>query len=457
MGTALEFLVTILLIIFNGFFVAAEFAMVRLRKTQIEAAAKAGDDDARAARDILSRLQSYLSATQVGITLSSLGLGWIGEPLMARMLLPVFRLIPASPTVIFSISFAVGFIILTSVHIVIGEQIPKSLAITSERKVALRLARPLMFFYRAFQPLIWFLNMLVGASLKILGIPQVGGKEGHTREELRTMIIESEFSGAVNEEESDMIQSLFGFRETTVREVMVHRSSIIAIDLKCEPKEIMQIIEHEGFSRLPVYKTSIDEIVGILNVKKLLGDIAQLERLSTQQPTDEFFTVLMKAVKPALIVSETQRISSLLVEFQRTHNHMAVVVSEHGGTEGIVTLEDVLEELVGEIQDESDTAEERDVIEVGDALYVDATMSVSEFNERYGDKFGRLEESAEYQTISGYVQKIAGRIPNIGDSAQANRLKFTVTRKIRHKLQQIKIERVAVLAPAGEKEHSEAQ
>ncbi len=448
MGTALQLFITLLLISFNGFFVAAEFAMVRLRKTQIEAAAKAGDDDARAARDILSRLQSYLSATQVGITLSSLGLGWIGEPLMARLLLPAFQLIPASPTVVFSISFAVGFIILTSFHIVIGEQIPKSLAITSERKVALRIARPLMFFYRAFRPLIWFLNMLVGAALKILGIPQVGGSEGHTREELRTMIMESELSGAVNEEESDMIQSLFGFRETTVREVMVHRSNVIAIDLDAEPREIMRIIEHEGFSRLPVFSDSIDAITGILNVKRLLGDIAQLERLSapSQQASKEFISVLLRAVKPAIVVSETQRISSLLVEFQRTSNHMAVVVSEHGGTEGIVTLEDLLEELVGEIRDESDSLEERDVIEIGDVLYVIATMNVSEFNEKYGEKFGMLEESAEYQTISGYVQKIAGRIPNIGDSAQANALKFTVTRKTRHKLQQIKIEHVPVTA-----------
>jgi len=448
MGNAIELLVTLLLVLLNGFFVAAEFSMVRLRKTQIEVAAKAGDHDARAARDILSKLQAYLSATQVGITLSSLALGWIGEPFMASLMQPIFALLPLSPRVVYSISFAVGFFLLTSFHILIGEQIPKSIAINSERKVALMLARPLMIFYKALRPLIWMLNLLVFGALKLLGIPHVGSRQGHTREELRTMIIESELSGAVDEEESDMIQSLFGFRETTVREVMVHRSSMVAIDLDQEPREIMQIIQHEGFSRLPVYIKEIDEITGILYVKQLLADVAQLERLSvpSQHTEKEFFALLLRAVRPSMLVSETQHIDNVLVEFQKTGNHMAIVVSEHGGVEGLITMEDILEELVGEIRDESDTNEEREVIELGEVLYVVATFTVSDFNERFGERFGMLEESAEYQTVSGYVQKIAGKIPNIGDSFVTGGLRFTVTRKVRHRLQQIKIEKLPELS-----------
>jgi putative hemolysin len=232
---------------------------------------------------------------------------------------------------------------------------------------------------------------------------------------------------------------------------MVHRSGVVAINLDMEPREIMQIIQNEGFSRLPVFHHAIDEITGVLHVKDLLPHIAQLERLSvpSQNGRIEFFTILERAVRTALFVSETQTLQRLLLEFQKSRMHMGIVVSEHGGVEGIVTLEDILEELVGEIHDESDAPnEEREVIEIGNALYVIPTLSVSDFNERFEDRFQRLEESAEYSTLSGYVQKISGRIPNVGDVIEAEGLRFTITRKVRHRLQQIKIERCE--NPVGE-------
>jgi CBS domain containing-hemolysin-like protein len=444
MDSAIQVFIVLFLIGLNGFFVASEYALVRLRTTQLDDKIKAGDKNARLVRGILSELNAYMSATQIGVTLSSLALGWIGEPLMARILEPAFSLFAFSPRVIFSISFALGFIILTALHIVIGEQIPKSIAINFDLKVALRIARPLSIFYTVFRPLIWLLNLLVSGTLRVLGFPQVKAAAGHTREELRTAIQQSADRGEVEQRESDMIDSMFGFRETTAKEVMVHRSSVVAINLDDEPNEIMRQILREGFSRLPVYRNSIDEITGVLYVKNLLADAAKLERLSApgQNGEAEFFAILLRAIRPALIVSETQHLSSLLLEFQRSRNHMAIVVSEHGGVEGIVTMEDLLEELVGDIEDESDVAEAQDVIEVGNILYVDATLSVSDFNERYSERFGLIEESAEYATLSGYVQKIAGKIPNIGETIKDDGLKFTITRKVRHSLQQIRVEKV---------------
>ena len=451
MTTLAELFLIVVLVFLNGFFVTAEYAAVKLRTPQIDDLIQKKDPKALAAKHVRDNLDTFLSATQVGITLASLALGWIGEPLMARLLEPFFDLFNISSTVSYSISFGVGFLILTSVHIVFGEQIPKVLAINYEVEVALRTARPLALYYRIFQPLIWALNKMVNTSLRIFGLPKASEDEGHTREELRNVILDSARRGVVEHQESTIIESLFDFGATTTREIMVHRSEVVAIDLDLEPREILHIIEDEGYSRLPVYRNSLDEIAGVLNVKDVLPVISQLQRLSvpSQHAEKDFFLLIERIVRPALLVSETQPISKLLLEFQKSRTHMGVVVSEHGGVEGIVTLEDILEELVGDIRDESDVNEARDIIEVGNIVYVDPTVTVSDFNTYFEDHsspalhFPPLEESGDYQTISGFVQKHAGRIPNVGDVVEANGLRFTVTRKVRHKLEQIKIEPIA--------------
>jgi CBS domain containing-hemolysin-like protein len=444
METVIEGLLVLLLVALNAFFVATEYSVVKLRTAQLDDLLQKQDPRAQAAKEIRDRLDTFLSATQVGITLVSLALGWIGEPLMSKILEPVFTIFPFSPTVEHSISFALGFFVLTSLHIVFGEQIPKILAINYEVDVSLRTSRWLIVYYRIFRPLIWLLAKMVKVTSRIFGLPNASDDEGHTREELRGVILESARRGVVKREESSMIQSLFAFGETITREIMVHRGEVIALDLDMEPREILRTIEDEGYSRLPVYRNSLDEIAGVLHVKDIIPYLSQLERLSvpSAHAEKEFFVLLERAVRPALFVSETQRISDLLVDFQKNRMHMGIIVSEHGGVEGIVTLEDVLEELVGEIRDESDVTESRGIIEVGDAVYVEPTISVSDFNDRFHNRFPDVEESGDYQTISGYVQKQAGRIPEVGDVIEANGLRFTITRKVRHKLQQIKIEHV---------------
>jgi len=446
MDIFLQIVLVLVLIFLNGFFVAAEFAAIKLRSSQIEDMVQAGDSRAKAAKHIITNLDAFLSASQVGITLASLALGWVGEPLAEHIVSPLILLFTSNQTIVSTASFLIGFLFLTSFHIVVGEQLPKSVAITYEKETTLKIAKPIVLFYKIFRPLIWALNEIVNFSLKALGFPQVTEDEGHTREELRSVIEDSARRGVVERAESSIIDSLFDLRETTAREIMVHRGAVIAINLDEEPREILRIIETEGFSRLPVYRNSMDEITGVLHVKDLLPHIAQLEKLSlpSQNSSKEFLAVLERAVRPPLFVSETQSLSHLLHEFQRARMHMGIVVSEHGGVEGVVTMEDLLEELVGEIRDESDLpGEERDVIEIGNTVYVNPTMPVSDFNERFEDRLPILTESAEYSTISGYVQKHAGRIPNVGDVIVAEGLKFTVTRKVRNKLQQIKIEAMA--------------
>lgn len=459
MTTLAEVFLVLILVLLNGFFVTAEYAAVKLRTSQIDDLLKAGDKRARAAKHVRDHIDSFLSATQVGITLASLALGWIGEPLMSQILEPFFDLFNFSHTVAHSISFGLGFFILTSFHIVFGEQIAKVLAINYEVEVSLAAARPLVFYYRAFFPLIWLLNKLVDITLRAFGLPKASEEGGHTREELRNVILESARRGVVERQESTIMESLFEFGETTVREIMVHRSDVVGIDLDAPPRELLRIIEDEGYSRLPVYRTSFDTIIGVLHVKDLFPVIGQLERLSvpSQDTEKEFRAMLERWVRKALFVSETQSISQLLLEFQKQRVHMGIVVSEHGGVEGIVTLEDILEELVGEIRDESDVVESPEVIEKDGSIYIDPTMTIADFNEQFDGRLPALEESGDYQTLSGYVQKQAGRIPAIGDVITANGLQFTVTRKVRHKLEQIKVEKSPIDVPEETEPASIAQ
>ena len=441
-----EVFLVIVLVLINGFFVCSEYAAVKLRLGQIDELIRQNDPRALAAKHIRENIDSFLAATQVGVTLSSLAIGWIGEPLMYGLLSPIFHLFALSSAVTTTISFLLGFFILTSLHIILGEQIPKVIAINFEIETALKTSKPLTIYYRIFFPLIWTLNKMVNIALKVFGLPKASEESGHTREELMGVIMESTREGIVQDREQNMIESLFEFQDKTVREIMVHRSEVVSLDLDLEPREILRIIEQEGYSRLPVFRNSLDEIAGVLHVKDILPVISQLERLSvpSRESEEGFFNLLKRAIRPAQFVSETQPIPDLLVQFQKSRVHMGIVVSEHGGVEGIVTLEDILEELVGDIRDESDTGETRDVIESGDAIYVEPTMTIADFNSHFEDRLPSLEESGDYQTISGYVQKQAGRIPNIGEVIEANGLKFTVTRKKRHKLEQLKIERIDV-------------
>ncbi len=446
MDILIDLFLVALFVALNGFFVAAEFAIVKVRSIQFEHLVQQNDKQAKLLKHVTDHLDEYLSATQVGITLASLALGWVGEPVTERLLAPVVAIFTDNEAILHSISIFIGFAIITVLHIVLGEMLPKSVAISYEKSVSLKIARPLHWFFLAFSPLIRLLNGAVVAILKMIGLQAIVSEGAHTAEEIKSVLMESARKGIVTKGESELIESVFAFSDTTAENIMVHRSDVVGINLEAEPLEIFRVIEGEGFSRLPTYKGSMDEITGVLYVKSLLPHFSQLERLAlpSMNSDDEFFKLLASGIKQPKFINEKQALSELLVEFQRSRTHMAIVVSEHGGVEGIVTLEDILEEIVGEIQDESDVpSDERNVIEVGDALYIDPSISVGDFNEQYGERFPIIKESEEYQTMSGYVQMIAGRIPSVGDVIDSDGLRFTIKRKVRHRLEQIKVEKVA--------------
>jgi CBS domain containing-hemolysin-like protein len=414
-----DILLTLFLVFLNGFFVAAEFAIVKVRQSQIDLKVSQGSNLAPVARHITDHLDAYLSATQLGITLASLGLGWIGEPVVGKIITNVFELFGASiePDLLHSISLPVAFVLITILHIVLGELAPKGIAIRHPLQTTMAISLPLKFIYIVFRPFIWLLNGLANLLLKAIGVRTFDNTDVHTEEELRLILTESEEGGAIKSSEHELIQNVFEFDDRVVKHIYVPRSKVAAIDIEDDIEKNLKKLVEEGYSRTPVYKESIDNIVGIMHskdlIKKLLsGKITNLEQF----------------IRPAYYVPMSKRVNDLLREFQRQHIQMAIVTNEFGGTEGIVTMEDIIEELVGEIQDEYD--EEKPVVErkSDTEFIVNATASISDVN----DLIPRaIEESSDYETVSGYVNYIFGGIPAVNDRVRNDGYEITILK--RHK------------------------
>ena len=383
-------LILVLLIIFaNAFFVAAEFAIVKVRTTQIQPLADKNNKRAKITVKILANLDAYLSASQVGITMTSLGLGWVGEPVTAKLLSPIFIWFGmTNEQTIHTLSIIVGFIFLTFLHISLGEQAPKMLAIKSPKSVSLIVAIPLNLFYITFKPIVWMLNHAANFILRLIGIQQVPDSERiNSEEELRLLISEGRKSGAIDQTEHQLIEKIFEFNDKQASEIMVPRNHMIAINLEDSREEIFQKVTEEGFSRIPVYKETIDNIVGIIYTKDLISASEHRELIA-----------LMDIIRPAFFVSSTKQIGNLLKEMQRNKVHMAIVVDEYGGVEGLVTIEDIIEEIVGEIQDEYDVDETQEVVSEKSGVYlVNPIISIENFNTRFKTN---LPEDPDYQTLN---------------------------------------------------------
>ncbi len=383
----------------NGFFVAAEFAIVKVRASQIELRAQTGSAPAKLAQLMLTHLDAYLSATQLGITLASLGLGWIGESVVAQMVINVMEAFgfQGSETLAHTIALPISFAIITVLHIVFGELAPKSLAIQRPESTSLAVAYPLRFFYVLFKPFIWLLNGLANMVLRGLGIQPMHGAEVHTAEELRLLFEQSAEGGAIHDSHHELIENVFQFNERMVKQILVPRTKMVAVDVNIPEDELMEIVFNEGYSRLPVYSSNIDNIVGILYVK----DILSIVRLGKP-------IVIEDLMRPAYFVPETKKINRLLKQFQRRHLHMAIATDEFGGVSGIVTIEDIIEELVGEIQDEYD--EEAPIVErFSDFEYkVNGSATVSDANDYLPYP---LPEGEDYETVGGLLNVIYGQIP----------------------------------------------
>ena len=413
----LKILLTLLLVLVNGFFVAAEFSLIRVRFSQLEIRAKEGSRLAKQALSVLHKLYNYLSATQLGVTIASLILGAVGEEVATELILGLvnrlgFTLAPAAAH---SIAVVSGLVIITVLHVLFGELFPKALAIQRPEAVSMALVLPLRAFYVATLPLTWFLskasNMLLGA----VGIDNVHGNEAHTSDELRLLIDQSKESGEIQDSEHELIENVFQFNDRMVKQIMVPRTKLSAINVHATDDEILETVFSEGYSRLPVFEGNIDNIVGVLYVKDLLPLVRQ------QQPIE-----LARIMRPAYFVPETKKINRLLRQFQRKHLMMAVVSDEFGGVSGIVTIEDIMEELVGEIQDEYDN--EVPVVEkISETEYrVSTSTPISDANEYLPYP---LPEGEDYETVGGLLNVLYGNIPEVGDVAVLEPYEFRVLKR----------------------------
>jgi CBS domain containing-hemolysin-like protein len=428
---AFQIFLTFFLVFLNGFFVAAEFAIVKVRASQIEIKAKSGSRVTKIAKHITQHLDGYLAATQLGITLASLGLGWVGEEVMTEIVHNFFGLfgITLSTSLGSSIGLILAFSIITILHIVFGELAPKSLAIQRPVGVTMGVALPLQFFYLVFRPVIRMLNGLANLVLKIFGINPVAGNEAHhSSEELQYLLEQGKETGAIDRSEHELIKNVFDFNERVVKNIMVPRTKIFGIELATAHQELIEALIREGYSRVPVYDESIDKIVGIVHTKDILPLLVSNQNL-----------VLSEIIRKPYFIPETKKINDLLGELQQKRMQIAIVLDEFGGTAGMVTLEDIVEELVGEIQDEYD--EEKPIVEKvsENEFVVNASASLYDVNEYLPHD---LPEDGDYDTLSGLVSDVFGRIPEVGESKDFFGYRFTVLKKAEQNIESVKLELV---------------
>lgn len=416
--------VILFLVCLNGFFVAAEFAIVKVRGSQLVALDETGEKRALFARHVVAHMDAYLSATQLGITLSSLGLGWVGEPFLARMIEPVFvRLGVDSGTVIHAFSFTIAFALITFLHIVLGELAPKSLAIRRSLATTLWVARPLGVFYVIFKPAIWFLNGTANKILKYaFRLEPVGEHElAHSEEELRLILDESEKSDEVSTLGRDILVNALDMRRRVVRDIMTPRGEVVSLDLEESFEENVAKALESRHTRFPLCRGHLDNTIGLIHIKELVP------MMRDPQPD------LLRIKRDVINVPEMMPLEKLLNLFLTRHAHLAVVVDEYGGTVGMVTLENVLEELVGDIQDEFDS-EPEEFKEINDNEFtVEGAVGLYELQ----DMADLTLESADVSTIGGYVTHLLGHLPKQGEQVQIENYLVTIVKSDGRRVEQL--------------------
>ncbi len=394
------------LVALNGFFVAAEFALVSVRRTRIEQLADEGNAAARVTHRALGNLDLYIAATQLGITMASLGLGFVAEPAIHHLLEgPLESWLHLSPSAVSGISFAVAFTISTVLHIVFGELAPKSVALQRSEQTALFVARPLLFFTAIFRPVISGLNLLGNLVVRLAGMQAVTGHHTpHSEEEIRMIVSASSQEGVLEEQEKELLYNVFDLSDTPTRAIMTPRVDVVAIEESATLSQLIELNRSQGYSRLPVYRQTTDHILGVAYVADVMGHLDALET-----------TLVSEIMRPTFFVPESMKAIDLFREFQKRKTHMAVVLDEFSGTAGLVTLEDVLEEIVGEIYDETDEEETSGVERPSPGVVVlDASLHIDEVEEILGVS---LEEDDDgvFETLSGFVYHHFGYIPQVGE------------------------------------------
>ena len=409
----------VFLLFSNGFFVASEFAMVKVRKTRIEQLVNEGNFNAKIALEAIKDLDKFIAAVQLGVTISSIGLGWVGEGTLARIIEPVFAFLPgisqnvATHTVSVSLSFA----LITFLHVVIGELIPKSIALEYPEQTSLVIARPMQAISFVFTPFIWLLNGFGNSLLNLFHVPHKHKASlVHSTEELDMLVNASYNGGVLNETEKDILHNVFKFSDLTAKQVMVPRTDMVCISDDITLDELNKIAAETQYTRYPVYDGDIDHITGIIHVKDLFA-------LSVK---DEICPI-KKLQREVMLVPETITMDNLVLEFKKRKGQMAIVIDEFGGTSGLITLEDVLEEIFGEVQDEFDEEEEIcDIVEVEPNHYVaNAMVRLDEMAEFFKINENKIDDE-DIDTIGGLVVKLLGRIAEVNDTVTFENLTFIV-------------------------------
>jgi CBS domain containing-hemolysin-like protein len=432
LGSFLGILVVLAIVALNGFFVAAEFAIVKVRSTQIEPLVREGSKRARLAHHIVNHLDIYLSSCQLGITMTSLALGWVGEPFVAGLLLPLFELIGRDVGLLHTVAFIVAFSIITSIHIILGEQAPKWLAIQNPRGAALAVAGPLEIFTRMFRPFIWFVNVSAKGFLRLIGITPGGETDlAQSEEELRLLLSRGK---ALTSTGKSISLRAIELRDRSAREVMVPRTQTVFLSTDRSIEEnIARAIENQ-FTRYPLCEKNLDNVLGMIHIKDLFR--FQGERGSGAR--------LLEIKRDILFVPETTSLERLLNLFLGRRVLMAIAVDEYGGTAGLVTLENVLEELVGEIRDEFDV-ETGHVQKISDQEYlIDGSMPLHDF----AKMFEIQPDSRDVVTVSGYVIQLLGRMPEKGAKVQMGAWTGNVEAAERRKVKTLRLTRTLPLEPS---------
>ena len=426
----LNIIIVFILVFLNAFFVATEFAMVKVRKSRIETLVAEGDKSAMHTLTVVNDLNSYLSGCQLGITLASLGLGWVGEPALAHMLEPLFELFHMPAGLVHTVSFILGFSIITSFHIVLGELVPKSLAITSAEKIAMKTAYPLMLFYKVSYPVMWAFNNTTNLILKVFGVSQASEHdEAHTDQEIKLLVAQSYEQGLVDKAEMTLVDNIFDFSETTVKDIMVPRTDMECIFIEDSFDDIIAYALGQQLTRYPVCMDSKDNIIGFVHIKDLYK--------KKIEETDPDIRDIIREVK---FVPESMSISELLKKFKKEKAQMVVINDEYGGTSGLVTIEDVLEEIVGEIHDEFDMDEGSEITKTEEGGYIiDGKVLLEDINEMLNTDI----DAENIDTIGGWVYSELKKYPAVNDKIQYADYDFIVLECDDRRINKVQIKKIS--------------
>jgi len=415
LADALRVSLVMLLVLANGFFVAAEFALVSVRHTRIAQLTQQGHRGARWVQRAIENPDRFIAATQLGITLASLGLGWVGEPALSRLLQPIVELFPGQleSEVSHGLSAGLAFALITFLHVVVGELAPKSIALQNPVRTSLVVAQPTVLTAWLFKPAIWALNGAGNALLRLLGIKPAAAHElVHSMEELEMLVSASAERGMMEDSEQEMLHAVFDFRDTLVRQVMVPRTEVVAVPAEAGLEQILQVATAHGHSKMPVYQDDLDHVLGVVHLK----DVVAAQR----KPGHETLTA-REVMRETVFVPEVARVSTLLQVFRARQRHTAIALDEYGGTAGVVTLEDLLEEIFGEVSDPFDRGSAIQPQPDGSSL-VDGLIRIEEINEHFGLDL----QDPHYDTIAGFMLGRLGRLATVGDTVTTDGVRITV-------------------------------